>query len=393
MQSIFDKNLEDKYSSRSTRTEKLEGYYTAAWERYFKEGGNIDMSFDDLMFVIYRHTFHKIPNKITTYRYPIYLKERLTDGSNFGDKCVDGSDKELDKWDNIIPENSILNFINYYEKNNIAYIRYRYENYTAIINEYEEIIIDTGIITVFEPVLDKFPEYMMDLFVFSNERSTRYYYMAHSKDGYDTIELNIKEPELDINMNYNDDLPYDEIVDSINSDTSGLIILRGEPGTGKSTLIRHLITTLDTDFVYLDHSCFDSMTDSSFIQTLADYEHSVLILEDCEDMVKDRLSNSGSNKLAALLNLSSGLLGDSFQFHIIISFNAPIKNVDKALLRKGRLMVDYEFKKLSAKKTAALGSKLEKNIKPGESLTLADIYNYGQTVEYGKKENNSIGFK
>jgi hypothetical protein len=45
------------------------------------------------------------------------------------------------------------------------------------------------------------------------------------------------------------------------------------------------------DFVYLDHSCFDSMTDSSFIQTLADYENSVLILEDCEDMVKDRTAD------------------------------------------------------------------------------------------------------
>ena len=66
--------------------------------------------------------------------------------------------------------------------------------------------------------------------------------------------------------------------------------------------------------------------------------------------------------------------------------------IDKALLRKGRLKVDYEFRELTPAKTAALASRLGKDIKPGESLTVGDIYNYGEIVEYSKTDKRGIGF-
>lgn len=370
--------------------EELKNKFDAAWSRIYTSGINIDTSIDDMMMPLFYYMFGYIPHKINTWKYPSYMKERIRT-SNFGDKCVDGSEKENDKWDNIILENTINNLVEYYKKNNIAYFLWHYDSGPILITELEEIVIYFGNMLFFAKY-DTLPQYVLDNLVFCDEGTTRYYYLAYGKNGYETIDLDIKEQDVDIEMNYNDDLPYDEIVEALESEEAGLIILRGEPGTAKSTLIRHLITTLDMDFVYLDHSCFDSMTDSSFIQTLADYENSVLILEDCEDMVKDRTADGTNNKIAALLNLSSGLLADSFKFKIICTFNAPIAKVDKALLRKGRLKVDYEFKKLTPQKTAALAAKLGKDIKPGESMTAGDIYNNEKTVEFGVRKNNKVGF-
>ena len=57
------------------------------------------------------------------------------------------------------------------------------------------------------------------------------------------------------------------------------------------------------------------------------------------------------------------MLADSFKFKILCTFNADVAKIDKALLRKGRLKIDYEFKELTPAKTAALASKLGKDIK------------------------------
>ena len=379
--------LTDFYSEKC---ESLRHLLDKAWEKILSNGGGTDAGIDDVMTKVYFYMFGTMPHRIGAWHYPSYMKERIRT-SKFGDKCVDGSEKDNDKWEDIIIENTFINLMHYYECHNIAYFLWRYDNQPVLITEDKEIFFDFGNMYFFGQY-DTLPEYVIDNIVFCDEGTSRYYYLAYGKNGYETIDLDIKEMDVDIEMNYNDDLPYDEIVDALESEEAGLIILRGEPGTAKSTLIRHLITSLDIDFVYLDHSCFDSMTDSSFIQTLADYENSVLILEDCEDMVKDRTADGTNNKIAALLNLSSGLLADSFKFKIICTFNAPIAKVDKALLRKGRLKVDYEFKKLTPQKTAALAAKLGKEIKPGESMSVGDIYNNDVTVEFGVRKKDKVGF-
>ena len=371
------------------RCSQLRQAYSKAWHDRFRNGGEVASKDDDL-FAVYTLMWGIAPNKISGWEYPMYLKERIVTGSTFMDKCVDGSEKENDKWNEIVADNTQLNLIDYYKKNDIAYVTIRDERGCILITENKEIIFEFGSFMVLAQY-EYFPQYLLDAIVFTENRTTRYYYLAQGKDGVRAMDMNIRDIDVDIDLNYNDDLPYDEIVDALESDESSIIIFRGKPGTAKSTLIRHLITTLDDrDFVYLDHSCFDMMTDASFIETLADYENSVLILEDCEDMVKDR--SHGNSKMAALLNLSDGLLADSFKFKILCTFNADVAKIDKALLRKGRLKIDYEFRELTPAKTAALASKLGKDIQPGESLTVGDIYNYGETVEFSKSDKRAIGF-
>lgn len=224
----------------------------------------------------------------------------------------------------------------------------------------------------------------------STENCLYFDYAIYGQGGFDTIQLEIKKQEVNIESNYNDDLPNREILEFLAGKESGLLILHGIPGTGKTSYIRHLMYTLfKKEFLVLDNSVFNYITDSSFISLLMNYKDAIIILEDCESMLTDR--TQGNDRLSALLNLSDGIIGDSFNFKFICTFNANIGKIDKALLRKGRMKLKYEFKELSADKTQALAQKLGKDIKEGTPMTLANIYNYGHNNDR-TEEKKKIGF-
>ena len=85
------------------------------------------------------------------------------------------------------------------------------------------------------------------------------------------------------------------------------------------------------------------------------------------------------------MNLADGLLGDGLKLKFLCTFNANINSIDKAVLRKGRLKYQYEFKALTPEKTQILAKELGKNIPEGKSLTVGEIYNY--------EEDNNASFK
>lgn len=238
----------------------------------------------------------------------------------------------------------------------------------------------------------KFPEEFEQCIVKASKDNTKYMsYVTSSGNGFNTMDMEVHHQECDIQTNYNDDLRYEAIEDFINGDESGLIIMYGMPGTGKTHLLRHLIYSTDKDFIFIDSSCFNYITDASFVKLLIQNKDAVIVLEDCEDILKDRIA--GNNKLSALLNLSDGILGDSLNLKFICTFNAQLRNIDDAVLRKGRLKLKYEFKALTPDKTQALAKKLGKDIPEGKSLPLCEIYNYGE--DNGAKETATkrpIGF-
>lgn len=216
-------------------------------------------------------------------------------------------------------------------------------------------------------------------------------YITHDNMGFNKTKIQVVNQETDIQKMYNDDIPDKEIFEFLNSNKSGLLLLHGDAGTGKTSYIRNMMYRLKNhEFMVLDNSVFAYITDASFIKLLMSNKNSVIILEDCEEMLADRVT--GNSRIAALLNLSDGILGDSFKFKFICTFNTNVNSIDQALLRKGRMKMKYEFKKLCAEKTYELGQMIGKPIPRGTSLTLADIFNYG--VDNGAKNiKKQIGFE
>ena len=70
---------------------------------------------------------------------------------------------------------------------------------------------------------------------------------------------------------------------------------------------------------------------------------------------------------------------------IIATFNCDLTKIDSALLRKGRLIANYEFNKLDLESSKLLSDQLGFGIEGvTEAMTLAEIYNQGG------KNNESI---
>ena len=196
------------------------------------------------------------------------------------------------------------------------------------------------------------------------------------------IKFNDIIDEESVKANYNDDLPYDKLKEILSNDGKALLMFYGEAGTGKTTLIKHFINKIYKNFIFFDANLIMSISNIGLINFLMENTDSVIIFEDCEKIIKSREA-SDNPFISTLLNLTDGIIADAFRCKFICTFNTSINEVDKALLRKGRLTLQYEFKKLSLDKTKAL--------KPDATspMTLADIYN---EEDNGTKVKGKIGF-
>lgn len=110
-----------------------------------------------------------------------------------------------------------------------------------------------------------------------------------------------------------------------------------------------------------------------------DRPNSILIIEDAENIIHDRkdVMKSTNQAVSNLLNMSDGLLGDAVHQQIICTFNCDIGNIDSALLRDGRLVMEHKFDKLSVENARQLCEKLgvdNKGADIREPMSLAEIY-------------------
>jgi hypothetical protein len=213
--------------------------------------------------------------------------------------------------------------------------------------------------------------------------------------GFEKKAFDIKKIKLSLEDNYNDDFieVYNKIITNINKkNASGLYILSGFTGTGKTFFLRFLASKIKKPIIFIPNDLVQSIIDPSFVPFLINNNDSILIIEDAEPVLEKRDSNR-SSAVSNILNLTDGLLSDCLNLSILCTFNTDSKNIDEALLRKGRLRVNYKFEKLSIEKSIKLLNKLGyKNIDVKEPMTLADIYNYNDVNNFDKSNNKKIGF-
>lgn len=114
-------------------------------------------------------------------------------------------------------------------------------------------------------------------------------------------------------------------------------------------------------------------------------QNTIFILEDREKVLMNR-EHYVNSVMPILLNLTDGIIGDVLGIKLICTFNTSLNNIDKALTRKGRLSLKYEFKKLTKDKVSNIIGKTA-----DKEMTLADIY-YAEENDFSKKIQNKIGF-
>ena len=263
-----------------------------------------------------------------------------------------------------------------------------------VINIYEEAVY----LLFANDIVEFANEFLLKLVAFKKKartsKTTDISLIIKGSYGLDTRELKVKKPNLNIDLHYNDDfkaVSANIITNIKKSKTQGLYLFHGQPGTGKSTYIKHLIHQQTKKVIFMPPNMAGNLDSMELTEFLIDNPNCVLVIEDAEDLIVSRENNYNS-RLSFLLNITDGILSDSLNIQIIATFNTDLKNIDKALLRKGRLTSIYEFKDLETNKTNDLLKTLKSDYVSEKAMSLADIFNLEVDTNYESKTKKSVGF-
>jgi hypothetical protein len=144
--------------------------------------------------------------------------------------------------------------------------------------------------------------------------------------------------------------------------------------------------------IFLPPQIAASITEPSLMPIFLNNPNSIFVIEDAENIILDREQN-GSSSVSALINISDGILSDCLNIQIICSFNMNVSKIDSALMRKGRLIAQYEFTELEVEKANSLSRKLGFFATINSPMTLAAIYNQKELEFNQPKKFATIGFK
>ena len=179
---------------------------------------------------------------------------------------------------------------------------------------------------------------------------------------------------------------HKHIVENLQKNESGLYLFHGEPGTGKTTYIKHLASLINRDMIYVPVAFIDSLVDPSFLPALLKKRHSILVIEDAEKALLAREPGDSSSLVSAILNITDGIMGNVFSISVIATYNSPRAGIDKALLRKGRLKGEHKFDKLSVEQAQKILDENKIEHTATAPMSLAEIFNTNEPETLTTKE-------
>lgn len=190
--------------------------------------------------------------------------------------------------------------------------------------------------------------------------------------------------EDDLDLYYGDGFPawHESFVDTILGKKSGLSLIEGPPGTGKTTYLRLLMARLKDShrFYYLPPSSLRCLVQTELVDFWVEEierhgrkKRFVIVLEDCESALMTRDSDNRS-QVSAILNITDGMFSDFLRTHVICTINCPSSRLDPALLRPGRLVAHRNFPRLCAAQAQKLANHLRKDLPPADDYSLAEVF-------------------
>jgi hypothetical protein len=256
-------------------------------------------------------------------------------------------------------------------------------------------------------VLHKISQFVLDNTTNREDSSGSVYALVNTKNGPEVQFIGTGGFPLE-KGNYSAEVikGYEKIIKDLNAkNPSGKIaILDGEPGSGKSYMIRGLLHEVDAVFVIVSPDMVEQLTSPAMISSLLKVKKNsssdksiVLIVEDADSLLSQRMSDNMSG-ISSILNLGDGIMGSVLNVRLVCTTNAKKVDLDPAILRPGRLSANVHVGALSREEAQAALTRLSPDsILPENSskFTIAQVYEIARQGgwEPTASEESSIGFK
>jgi hypothetical protein len=179
---------------------------------------------------------------------------------------------------------------------------------------------------------------------------------------------------------------YERVLGDLTAEkpTGRIAIFDGPPGSGKTHLLKAMLQTTGTTFVFVPPDLLPQLATPSFLPALIEFTRQqgqpiTFLVEDADMCITAREVGSVS-AVSAVLNLGDGILGQLMDIRLVMTTNAKVKDIDPAIRRPGRLSAMIGVEALPAEQAQRVYARLmgeagkEATFTFEGDATLAEIY-------------------
>ena len=164
----------------------------------------------------------------------------------------------------------------------------------------------------------------------------------------------------------------DKYIDRFLDADSSILLMVGPPGTGKTSFLRHMISSrnLIANVTYDE----ELLSSDEFFHSFITSKSQLMVIEDADNLISSR--DSGNRLIPRFLNTAEGLVKVGKK-KMVFTTNLPnVQSVDEALVRPGRCFDVMKTRQLTHKEMIAATSAagLTYIVPAKEEYSLSEIF-------------------